>query len=149
MKFTIPRYAILFLYSEIYIVHVINCEWSRSVNFPLHMFCMQHKHVFFQQRPTANVSFLGSAKDGDNFLNSIYIPSAPPLLSPMDQLGLIIVFTRMYWRLSLLTGYRIVLLQFACSALFLSLHLLVADIIVSFVEEFSAKYVPRGVFVTC
>uniref|UniRef100_A0A7N2MXC1 Ysc84 actin-binding domain-containing protein n=1 Tax=Quercus lobata TaxID=97700 RepID=A0A7N2MXC1_QUELO len=45
----------------------------------------------------------------------------------------------MYWRLSLLTGYRIVLLQFACSALFLSLHLLVADIIVCFVEEFSAN----------
>ena len=50
----------------------------------------------------------------------------------------------MYWRLSLLTGCRIVLLQFACSALLLSLHLLVADITVGFVEEFSAKYVPRG-----
>ena len=35
LKFTTPRYTLLFLYSEIYIVHVINCEWSRSVIFPL------------------------------------------------------------------------------------------------------------------
>ena len=43
-------YALLFLNFEIYIVHVINCEWSRFVNFPLHMFCMRYKHVFFQHR---------------------------------------------------------------------------------------------------
>ena len=46
---TIPRYTLLFLYSEIYIIHVINCEWSRSINFLLRMSCMRYKHVFFQQ----------------------------------------------------------------------------------------------------
>ena len=52
------------------------------------MFCMQYKHVFFQQLPTSNVSFLGSAKDGDTFLNSsVYIPSAPPLLQPNGSIG--------------------------------------------------------------
>ena len=49
MNFTSPRYAFLFLNSKTYIVHVINCEWSRSVNFSLRMFCMRYKHVFFQQ----------------------------------------------------------------------------------------------------
>ena len=33
LNFTTPRYAFLFSNSETYIVHVINCEWSRSVNF--------------------------------------------------------------------------------------------------------------------
>ena len=32
-NFTTPRYAFLFSNFETYIVHVINCEWSRSVNF--------------------------------------------------------------------------------------------------------------------
>ena len=41
LKFTTPRYTLLFLNFEIYIVHVIICEWSRFVNFPLHMFCIQ------------------------------------------------------------------------------------------------------------
>ena len=50
MNFTTPRYALLFLNSKICIVHVINYEWSRSVNFSLPMFCMQCKHVFFQQK---------------------------------------------------------------------------------------------------
>ena len=86
-------------------------------------------------------------------LQRMVIPSwTPPFtypvphhsLSPVDQVGLIMVFTRMYWRLSLLTGCRIVLLQPACSALLLSLHLLVEDIIVGFVEDFSAEHVPRG-----
>ena len=36
-----------FLYSKTYITHVINCEWSRSVNFPQRMFCMRYKHIFF------------------------------------------------------------------------------------------------------
>ena len=49
LNFTAPRYTLLFLYSEIYIVHVIYYEWSRFVNFPLHMFCMRYKYVFFQQ----------------------------------------------------------------------------------------------------
>ena len=49
LNFTAPRYAFLFLNSETYIVHVINCEWSRSVNFPLCMFCMQYKLCFFLQ----------------------------------------------------------------------------------------------------
>ena len=49
MNFTTPMYAFLFVNSETYIVHVINCEWSRSVNFSLRMFCMRYKHVFFQQ----------------------------------------------------------------------------------------------------
>ena len=32
-NFTTLRYAFLFSNFETYIVHVINCEWSRSVNF--------------------------------------------------------------------------------------------------------------------
>lgn len=36
-----------------------------------------------QQSSSSNVSFLGSAKNGDTFLHSsVYIPSAPPLLEP-------------------------------------------------------------------
>lgn len=36
-----------------------------------------------QEFPTSNVSFLGSAKNGDTFLHSsVYTPSAPPLLEP-------------------------------------------------------------------
>ncbi|KAL0374629.1 UNVERIFIED_CONTAM: SH3 domain-containing protein [Sesamum radiatum] len=35
------------------------------------------------QLPSSNVSFLGSAKNGETFLHSsVYIPSAPPLLEP-------------------------------------------------------------------
>ena len=56
LNFTAPRYTFLFLYSEIYIVHIINCKWSRSVIFPLHMFCMQCKHVFFLQLPRWGLS---------------------------------------------------------------------------------------------
>ena len=38
--------------------------------------------------PTSNVSFLGSAKNGDTFLNSsVYIPSASPLLEPSGSSG--------------------------------------------------------------
>ena len=33
LNFTAPRYTILFLNSEIYIVHVINHEWNRSIFF--------------------------------------------------------------------------------------------------------------------
>ena len=46
LNFISPRYALLFLNFEIYIVHVINCEWSGSVNFPLHVFCMLYKLYF-------------------------------------------------------------------------------------------------------
>ena len=47
LNFTVPRYALLFLInSEIYIVHVINCEWSRFVSFPLRMFCLRYKLCF-------------------------------------------------------------------------------------------------------
>ena len=46
LNFTASRYTLLFLNSETYIVHVINCEWSRSVNFPLRMFCIWCKHVY-------------------------------------------------------------------------------------------------------
>ena len=46
LNFTTSRYALLFLDSEIYIVHVINCKWSRSVNFSLHMFWMRYKSCF-------------------------------------------------------------------------------------------------------
>ncbi|KAK3189149.1 hypothetical protein Dsin_028710 [Dipteronia sinensis] len=36
-----------------------------------------------QQDPSSNLSFLGSAKNGDTFLHSsVYIPSAPPLIKP-------------------------------------------------------------------
>ena len=48
LNFTIPRYTLLFLYSKIYIVHVINCKWSRPVNFPLRMSYMRYKHVFIK-----------------------------------------------------------------------------------------------------
>ena len=48
MKFTTLRYILLFLYSEIYIAHVINCKWSRPVNFPLRMSYMRYKHVFIK-----------------------------------------------------------------------------------------------------
>ena len=37
--------------------------------------------------PTSNVSFVGSAKNIDTFLSSIYIPSAPPLLEPSGSSG--------------------------------------------------------------
>ena len=46
LNFTAPRYTLLFLNSKIYIVHVINYEWSRSVNFPLRIFCMRYKPCF-------------------------------------------------------------------------------------------------------
>ena len=46
LKFTTSRYTLLFLNSEIYIVYVINCEWSRSVNFPLRMLCIRYKPCF-------------------------------------------------------------------------------------------------------
>ena len=46
LNFTAIGYALLFLNSEIYIIYVINCEWSRSINFLLHMFCMRYKLCF-------------------------------------------------------------------------------------------------------
>ena len=49
LNFAAPRYTFLFLNFETYIVYVINCEWSRFVNFLLRMSCMQYKHVFFQK----------------------------------------------------------------------------------------------------
>ena len=49
LNFTALRYTLLFLYFEIYIVHIINCEWSRSINFPLRIFCIRYKHIFIQQ----------------------------------------------------------------------------------------------------
>ena len=49
LNFTALRYTLLFLYFEIYIVYVINCEWSRSINFLLRMFCIRYKHIFIQQ----------------------------------------------------------------------------------------------------
>ena len=49
LNFITPRYVLLFLNFEIYIAYVINCEWSKFVNFSLRMFCMQYKLCFFQQ----------------------------------------------------------------------------------------------------
>ena len=40
LNFTTSRYAFLFSNSETYIVHVINCEWNRFVNFSA-----THKHI--------------------------------------------------------------------------------------------------------
>ena len=37
LNFTTPRYTLLFLYSEIYIEHVINNKWSRFVIFRLYI----------------------------------------------------------------------------------------------------------------
>ena len=53
-NFTAPRYTLLFLNFEIYIVHVINCEWSRSINFSLRMFCMQYKLCFSNKKLQKN-----------------------------------------------------------------------------------------------
>ena len=46
LNFTASRYTLLFSYSEIYIGHIINCKWSRSINFPLRIFCMRYKPCF-------------------------------------------------------------------------------------------------------
>ena len=35
LNFTAPKYTFFFLNSETYIIHVINCEWSRFVNFSI------------------------------------------------------------------------------------------------------------------
>ena len=45
LKFTIPRYTLLFINYETYLVHVINCEWNRFVNFPLHMYLSNRTHL--------------------------------------------------------------------------------------------------------
>ena len=58
MKFTTPRYTLLFLYSESYTVHVINYDWGRSVNILLHMFCKRYKYVFFHQMVSEQSSIL-------------------------------------------------------------------------------------------
>ena len=50
LNFITKRYTLLFLYFEIYVVHVINCEWSRFVNFPLRMFCMRYNMCFSNSR---------------------------------------------------------------------------------------------------
>ena len=42
LNFTALRYTLLFLYSETYIAHVINCEWNRSVNFSAAYVFNQH-----------------------------------------------------------------------------------------------------------
>ena len=56
LNFTTSRYTLLFLYSEIYVAYVINCEWSRFVNFSLCISCMWYKYVFFQQTHLSNAS---------------------------------------------------------------------------------------------
>ena len=63
LKFTTPRYTLLFLYSKIYKVHFINCKWSKSVNFPLHMSCMRYKHVFIQQENGGRIEKWEDKKD--------------------------------------------------------------------------------------
>ena len=56
LNFTAPRYALLFINSEIYILHVINCKW-RSVNFSLCMFCIQHKLCFSNNLHQSGLQF--------------------------------------------------------------------------------------------
>ena len=58
LNFTVPRYVLLFLNSEIYIVHVINCKWSRLVNFPPRMFCMRYKPCFSNNEWVQEGAFL-------------------------------------------------------------------------------------------
>ena len=67
LNFTTPRYAFLFSNSKTYIVHVINFEWSRFVNFSaanvLYMiqtciFPTWYKHVFFLQMVSERSSIL-------------------------------------------------------------------------------------------
>ncbi|KAK2635109.1 hypothetical protein Ddye_029901 [Dipteronia dyeriana] len=79
-----------------------------------------------QQDPSSNLSFLGSAKNGDTFFHSsVYIPSAPPLRES-DGINYSAYIDPQ-------SGFLIVRQQFACSVLLLQ-HLLVADIIAGFVE---------------
>ena len=74
-----PRYTLLFLNSKIYIVHVINCEWSRYVNFQLRMFCMRYKYVFFRYK------------------KSELIPINHTWLASLWKLDLVIFFNLMVW----------------------------------------------------
>ena len=50
LNFTTPRYAFLFSNSETYIVHVINCEWSRSINFSAAYVLYAIQTCIFQQK---------------------------------------------------------------------------------------------------
>ncbi|KAK6147554.1 hypothetical protein DH2020_018466 [Rehmannia glutinosa] len=69
------------------------------------------------QLPSSNVSFLGSAKNGETFLHSsVYIPSAPRFLS---QMHLIIMLTKRCWKLNHQNGFQTVQQQLACSAMLL------------------------------
>ena len=94
--------------------------------------------------PTSNVSFLGSAKNGDTFLNSsVYIPSAPPLLEPSGSSGVnygiykdVLEAEPPNWLPDSSTA--------ACMQCTAPFTALVEDIIVGFVEDFSAEHVPRG-----
>ena len=49
LNFTAPRYAFFFLNSETYTIHVINYEWSRSINFPLRMFVCD-TNIYFSNK---------------------------------------------------------------------------------------------------
>ena len=57
LNFTTPRYAFLFSNSETYIVNVINCEWSRSINFSAAYVLYAIQTCIFQQMVSKWSSF--------------------------------------------------------------------------------------------
>ena len=78
LEWRLKVYIHLFLNSEICIVHAINCEWSRSVKFLLRMFCMQYKHMFFQQW----VQSIKCGGDGCFILPPSFLPRLATNLPP-------------------------------------------------------------------
>ena len=59
LKFTASRYALLYLNYEIYVVHVIDREWSKSINFPLRtcIFPTSSSETAFWKHSQARSSF--------------------------------------------------------------------------------------------
>ena len=57
LNFTTPRYEFLFSNLETCIVHVINCKWSRSVNFSAAYVLYVIQTCIFQQSCDTNMYF--------------------------------------------------------------------------------------------
>ena len=75
LNFTTPRYAFLFSNSETYIVHVINCEWSRSVNFSA-----THMHI-------SNMIFLRLKELSETHSPIFYFFFSTPPLEPLSRVS--------------------------------------------------------------
>ena len=85
------RGTLLFLNSKTYLVHVINyewsSEWSRSVNFPLHMFYMRYKLCFsnsIQHASTCSYSGEPNPTKASNILMRVAYTGKPMSLANMD-----------------------------------------------------------------